>query len=253
MANAAIEPVLRAFSVLEALNANPNHASLAALAAATELPKPTVVRLLDTLIAAGYVRRVSRREGYALAERVTRLSGGFRHSDAIVEAARPFLSALTAQFKWPVGLATLDRDAMLVRLSTVRESPFSTDANYVNRRIAMLVSAMGRVYLAFCPDVERETILTLLRASAREMNRSARDAHYVSTLLRTIRRQGFAASAPVRSDPYRGMAVALIDGGRIRGAITLRYLDAAVSEPDAIIRFLPALRQTAAQIVVAAS
>src|SRR3569832_1883450 len=144
MANAAIEPVLRAFSVLEALSANPDHASLAALAAATELPKPTVVRLLDTLIAAGYVRRVSRREGYVLAERVTRLSGGFRHSDATVEAARPFLSALTAQFKWPVGLATLDRDAMLVRRGAGRGGPGAAGAGGGGRRGAGRGAAGGR-------------------------------------------------------------------------------------------------------------
>jgi IclR family mhp operon transcriptional activator len=253
MANDSVEPVLRALSVLEAMNANPANLPLADLAHATGLPKPTLVRLLDTLIAGGYVRRISRREGYVLAERVTRLSGGFRHGDAIVEAARPFLSALTAQFKWPVGLATLDRDAMLVRLSTVRESPFSTDANLVNRRVPMLMSALGRAYLAYCSDDERETILALLRASPREMNRPARDAHYVATLLRSVRRQGFASPSPARGDPYNGMAVPLLDGTSARGAITLRYLDAAITEPDAAARFLPALRRAAGQIVAAAS
>lgn len=253
MANTAVEPVLRAFSVLEALNARPPAASLAVLAEATRLPKPTVVRLLETLIAAGYVRRISRREGYALAERVTRLSGGFRHGDAIVEAARPFLTALTAEFKWPVGIATLDRDAMRVRISTVRESPFSTDANFVNRRIAMLISAMGRAYIAFCPEDERETILRLLRTSTRDFNRPARDPHFVRDLLADVRRRGFATNGPVRDDPYRGMAVPLLDGGQVRAAITLRYLDAAVPEAEAVTRFLPALKRTAMQIVAASS
>ncbi len=247
----AVEPVLRALAVLEALNRQPHAAPLQALADATGLPKPTLVRLLDTLIAGGYVRRLSRREGYALTERVMRLSGGFRHDDAIVEAARPFLSALTAQFKWPVGIATLDRDAMLVRASTVRESPFSTDANFVNRRIAMLLSALGRAYLAFCPDDEREAILRLLRASPREANRPARDARFVAGVLRDTRRRGFATTAPLQGDDYRGMAVPLQQGGGVRGAITLRYLETAVPESEAVARFLPALKRTAEQIVAA--
>lgn len=142
---------------------------------------------------------------------------------------------------------------MLVRISTVRESPFSTDANFVNRRIAMLISALGRAYLAFCPDEERDAILAVLRASSREMNRPARDTQYVKTLLQSVRRHGFATSSPVKGDPYRGIAVPLIDGPRVRGAITLRYLDAAIAEPEAVARFLPELKSTAAQIVAAAS
>ena len=164
--------------MLEALNQPPS-SGLAALAEATELPKPTLVRLLDTLIAGGYVRRLPRRSGYALTERVVRLSGGFRHTDALVETARPFLSALTAEHKWPVAVATLDRDAMRVRASTRAETPFATDPDFVNRRVPMLLSALGRAYFAFCPDDERAVILALLNASRRAADRAAREPRYV--------------------------------------------------------------------------
>src|SRR3569623_756778 len=96
-----IQPILRALQVLEALNLK-TQMTLAALHEATGLPKSTLVRLLDTLIAGGYVHRVSRRAGYGVAERALRLSGGFRHADRVVEAARPFISALTAELKWPI-------------------------------------------------------------------------------------------------------------------------------------------------------
>ena len=47
-----VQPVLRTLQVLEALNRKPA-STLANLQDATGLPKPTLVRLLDTLIAAG--------------------------------------------------------------------------------------------------------------------------------------------------------------------------------------------------------
>ena len=247
---APVEPVIRAFSVLEALNLRPV-TSLAVLAQTTKLPKPTLVRLLDTLIAGGYVRRVSRRDGYELAERVVRLSGGFRHADAVVEAARPFLSALTAEHKWPVALATLNRDAMLIRASTTRESPFSTDTNLLNRRVPMLLSALGRAYIAYCPDQERRTILDLLRASAREADRPARDANYVRHLLRTIRAKGFASTTPVAGDPARGLAVPIPSGANVLAAMTLRYIGSAVSEDEAAKRYLTSMQEAARRIAAA--
>jgi IclR family mhp operon transcriptional activator len=246
-----VQPVLRALAVVEALNQGTTVMPLQALAAATHLPKPTVARLLDTLIAGGYVQRLPSRGGYALAERVVRLSGGFRHADAVVEAARPFLSALTAQHKWPVALATLDNDAMLIRATTLKESPFATDHSQLNRHTPMLVSALGRAYLAFCPDEERETILNLLRKSSRESNKPARDPRYVRDLVRTIRRQGYAITAPLPGDPSIGIAVPILGEGRVHATMTLRYLGAMFTERAAAQRFLPSMQDAARNIAAA--
>jgi len=169
-----VQPVLRALHILEALNRE-TVTTLEKLHERTALPKPTLVRLLDTLIDGGYVRRISRTAGYALAEPVLRLSNGFRHADRVVDAARPFMQALTAEHKWPVAIATFENNAMIVRAGTRHESPFSTDPNYLNTKLPMLVSALGRAYLAFCPDDERETILAMLRMSSARVNATARD------------------------------------------------------------------------------
>lgn len=248
---AAVEPVLRATRILEALNLHAP-SRLAALAKATGLPKSTVSRLLDTLIAGGYVARISRRDGYELRERVLRLASGFRHTDAVVDTARSFLSALTVEHKWPVAIATLDRDAMRVRLSTMHESPFAIDESLVNRRVPMLISALGRAYFAFCPIDERETILAQLRASQRAANRQARDGRFVRQLVATVRRQGYASTGPVPGDPARGLAVPVRAGERVLAAITLRYIGSALSEAEAVRRYHGSLLQAAAGIAAAA-
>lgn len=245
-----VQPVLRSFRLLEALN-GARRATLAELHEATGLPKPTIVRLLDTLISAGYVRRVSRVAGYELTERVLRLSSGYRHTDLVVEAARPFLSALTAAYKWPVALATFDRDAMLVRISTRHESPFSTDPDWLNKRLPMLISALGRAYLAFCPDEERELILAVLRSSKAAVNATARDAKYVSALLAGIRRQGYANTAPMRGDPAMGIAIPIMHGDKAAACITMRYLGATMSEAQAVERYLAPMQRAAQGIATA--
>ncbi len=241
------QPVLRSLKLLEALNAT-STATLSRLHADTGLPKPTLVRLLDTMISAGYVRRVSRSAGYELTERVLRLSSGFRHKDLIVEASRPFLSALTAEHKWPVALATLDHDAMLVRISTRHESPFSTDPDWLNRRLAMLVSALGRAYLAFCPEEEQRLILAMLKSSKSAMNAQARDDKYVSSMLAAIRKRGYATTAPVRGDPAMGLAVPVMEDGKVAACITMRYLGSTMNEAQAAERYLSPMRHAAAAI-----
>ena len=245
---AEVQPVARALRLLEALNER-QPLSLAALHQATSLPKPTLVRLLDTLIACGYVTRLPQRGGYALNERVLRLSNGFRHGERVVEAARPFLSALTARYRWPVALATLDHNAMRVRISTGHESPFYTDPAYLNKRLPMMVTAMGRAYLAFCPAAEREAILAMLHASRATANAPARDDRYVRSIMQTVRRSGYATTAPMPGDPAMGMAVPIMQGEKVLASITMRYIGAAMSEAEAVRRYLKPMQDTARAIV----
>lgn len=248
----AVEPVLRALNILAALNRH-SPSSLAALAAETALPKPTVSRLLATLEEGGFVVRLPRRAGYALRERVLRLSSGFRHTDAVVEASRPFLSSLTAEHKWPVGIATLDRDAMRVRLSTGHESPFAIDESFVNRRVPMLLSALGRAYIAFCPPDERETIMAQLRASARATDRLARDPRGVARLVQSVQRAGYASTVSVPDAPAQGLAVPIRRKDRVLATITMRYIGSALTEPEAVRRYLASMQRAAEGIATAAS
>jgi len=57
MARPVVEPVRRSFAILEALSRRP-HGTILELTAETGLPRPTVVRLLQTLIELGYVLRI---------------------------------------------------------------------------------------------------------------------------------------------------------------------------------------------------
>jgi len=117
---APAQVLLRGLSLLEALNRRAV-GSVEELAQDTRLPNSTVVLMPNTLALAGYVRRLPKRGGYSLAERVLGLSWGFRSEDAVVETARPLLAAFTAEHKWPVSIATLAVDAMRIRATTLQD------------------------------------------------------------------------------------------------------------------------------------
>ena len=125
----------------------------------TGLPRPTVVRLLHTLVALGYAQRVSRQQGYRLTDRVLGLSESIRFVDHLVDAAIPHMSRFTAEHGWPLYLATSSHGAITIRHSTAPESPMSFEGAGLNARRPLLMSALGRAWLAFCPEEERRTIL----------------------------------------------------------------------------------------------
>ena len=243
------EVLLRGLSVIEALNAQPV-GTVEVLAAATGLPKPTVVRVLSLLVGAGYVQRLPKRRGYMLDERVARLSNGYRSPDAVVRIAVPMLAAFTAEHKWPVSIATLDIDTMRIRAGTLQQSPFATsgDQNRMSRRVPMLTSALGRAYLAFCPADERETIASLLRTSTRKSDLPARDAGFLDQLLGKVQKAGYAISAPFPSDPAIGLAVPVQQGAQVLACITLRYLGRAMPEKEVVRRYLAPLQAAAREI-----
>lgn len=249
---APTQVLLRGLSLLEALNRRAV-GSVEELAHDTRLPKSTVVRTLNTLVLAGYVRRLPKRGGYSLGERVLGLAWGFRSEDAIVEAARPLLAAFTAEHKWPVSIATLAVDVMRIRATTLQESPFAIDRERINRRVPLLGSALGRAYLAYCSEAERQSLVALLHNSDRPIDQPAGDPHYITALVRGIRRTGYAVTPTIANDPIAGLAVPIRRGSRVFACLTMRYPRKAMTEAEAARHYLLPLQQTARAIAAAAS
>src|SRR5215472_584148 len=215
-----IEPVRRAFIVLEALNRR-RSTTLSVLAAETGLPRPTLVRLLHTLIALGYASRVSRQDGYRLTDHVLALAGGVRFIDHLVDAAIPHMSRFTSEHGWPLYLATLGAGAMTIRHSTAPESPMSFEAAGYNRRSPMLQGALGRAWLAFSSQAERHTVLRGI---------GARQGPVLMAAFDQIHRAGFAFTRVSRPTRIHGMAVPILGADRVLGCLSMRFPRSAMSE-----------------------
>ena len=245
-----VHTVAKALQILEALNQS-RVTTLAALHEITQLPKSSLVRLLDTLIDAGYVVRISRRDGYALTEAVLRLSSGVRHRDMVVDAARPLMEAFTRQYKWQVSLATAESDAMVVRFTTRHLSPFSREQNFLNRRVHMIQSALGRAFFAYCSAEERGFILSVLRASGDELAIREEPAH-LDAIVERVRSHGYATIGRPRSNPTQSFAIPLLEPGTEEsplGAMNFFYYRSAMTEGQATGRYLAPLQMLGNAIV----
>lgn len=246
----SIRSIERAMLVLQELNRQP-YTSIAQLHAATRLPKPTLVRILKTLEGLGYVENDTRLGGYQITGHVVSLSSGFHKDPLVVEAGRAWAISLTRKYQWPVSITLLDQDAVVVRFSTVPDSPISPFHKTVNMRLPLLTRALGLAYVAFAPTSEQDLIIDILRHSDDPENALAHDPAGVARLFARVRRDGFATRAtyvePRNSDT---IAVPIYsENERVAATLGLTYFKSAFSSPEeACARYVGVLQATSVEI-----
>lgn len=245
---APVKSVLKTLDLLKELNRQ-NINSVDNLHRATGLPKPTIVRLLETLIADGYVTNDKRQAGYRITSQVQSLSCGFQGDAPVVEVGRPWAIEFTRRYRWPVAIAVLDKDAVAVRLSTIADSPVSPMHATINMRLQLLTRALGRAYLAFCPRAERDLLLSFLMKSSDPENAGARDRKATLAMLRRIRALGFAErSLAVEPSSSTTLAVPIMRGKNVLATVGMTYFRSVMSDKEAHGRYIPAIQEMARNI-----
>jgi len=242
-----VRGLLRGLTVLRALNET-NYATALELSKQTGLPRSTVYRLLDTLMAAGYVGIGARRETYQLTIQVRALSDGFHDEAWVTEIAAPVLADLGRQIVWPTDIATFDRDAMVVRDTTHMSSPLSINREKAGFRPPVLHSSIGHAYLAFCPEPEREMILRNIAASDRPDAELAKNRDYVERLVAETRARGYGIREGGMSPKTGSIGVPVMWRGRPVAAINMHYILSALLLDEVVARYLGALQAAAAKI-----
>ncbi|MDP2324826.1 MAG: helix-turn-helix domain-containing protein [Gammaproteobacteria bacterium] len=243
-----IRALLRGLEVLHVLNQH-NGATVSEVASAIDLPRTTTYRILETLCHAGYAYRAASDERYRLTILVRGLSDGFDDEAWVTQIARPYMYELCAEFVWPIAIATLSGSSMLIRQTTDHRSPLAVEKRGPGFRVAILGSASGITYLTWCPKEQRDALLDLLAKSRRPEDQPATNRKKVYDLLIETRKRGYAVwRRPRRVSDELSLSVPIFAGERLLAALTIRFSSTAVSEADAIQRFVPRLRAVARQI-----
>lgn len=229
--------------------------SVGALHKATGLDKATIVRMLETLEHEGYVMRDAERALYAPTGRVLVLSQGYDQHLWIGSVADPFLQDFRKQIGWPSDVAIFDRDAMIV-VQTTREPGSMLLSRKPGFRFPLLATSLGRAYLAFCPEEQREGIITELAKNPEHWNDLARNRKKLNKIVAETRARGFAFtddaySREVFNDAMWAIGAPIMVGDMVYATINTMMLRRAVSVEDGIKQFAEPLRQTAAKIAKA--
>jgi IclR family acetate operon transcriptional repressor len=151
-----VQSVERVFELLELVTDAGGDVTLSELASSTDLPLPTIHRLLRTLVSLGYARQLPNRR-YALGPRLIRIGeGASRQFGAL---ARPQLKSLVDSLGESANMAVLDGN-MIVYVAQVPSLHSMRMFTEVGRRAHTHDTGVGKAILAQLPDDTVRGIVT---------------------------------------------------------------------------------------------
>ena len=187
--------------------------SLAFLAGQTGLPKATILRICETLISQRWLFQSRSDKRYRIGPRFPRLSPEADLVDAIIEAGKQEIVALSQQTELAVDLAVSIGGGRVEIVDTTRRfAQHGIFPDSIGYRPSPFRSALGSAFLTALDAEERATYFTKLIENTVGKDREA--AVNMPRKLQDIRTKGFAA----REDGYWGRAV---DYGGVPGAISV--------------------------------
>jgi IclR family transcriptional regulator, pca regulon regulatory protein len=240
-----IEAIARGLDVIRAFGPGQPMMSLAAVANASHLPRPTARRILKTLEELGYVRPVG--GGYELTPRVLDLGMSYVLSRGLWEVARPHMEALVARTRESSSIAQLD-GSDIVYVARVAVPKIVTLAVTIGTRFPAMQTSLGKVLLAALPPAEADRVLAEPSRSG-IVPRWQPDAGERATALREVRARGWALTDEQLAPGIRSVAVPLRDGdGRVIAALNVNSHAAETPLEVLTGQHLPLLLQTAGAI-----
>ena len=244
-----VRSVLRALRLLELVNQR-TAIAIQQLHLESGLPKPTIVRLIETLMAAGYLEKDYNRGFYHVTVKVNSLSRGLRSEQLAIHFSLPRVLKLTERLKWPISVAILEGDSMVIRLSTAGRNRLSPIRQKAYARLNVLTRAHGLAYLAFCPAAQRSRILRTIGKSPKAKEQPAIEYKKLKATLRRVRKAGFAERDPevARRDAASTIAVPILLDGKAVASIGLTYYPSVTSRAAAVEQYVGPLRSAAEAI-----
>lgn len=239
----------RGLSVIRAFADGQQSLSVADVARLTDISRAAARRCLYTLSVLGYA---SGADGvYTLTPAVLSLGYTYIGSTTLARVAQPVLERLSESLHESSSLAVQDGDD-IVYLARAATRRILSIGLAVGSRLPAASTSMGRVLIAFAPEAERTAFLARVKLT-RHTPRTIVDKARLAAELDRVHRQGYAIVDQELEVGLRSLAVPVRrPDGTVMAAINVGVqagrVDAAMLER----RFLPALRDAAAEIGTAA-
>ncbi|QNK87347.1 IclR family transcriptional regulator [Sporosarcina sp. resist] len=223
------------------------------ISAYTEIPKPTALRLLRTLVEVGFLQRtpVERNgaiidgDSYSLGLKLLQLGERVASGLEIRNIALPFMRQLQMQFNEAVQLITRENNngVYIEKVESTRPVRLYTR---VGRHAPLYAGACTRTLLSFLPDEEIDAILSMpLTNYASQTPKSAEE---VWSLIKQVRSEGYAYSLSELEEGTVSIAVPIFNRhGEVEYSISIAGFPVSLPKENAN-HFLQSLWEAAANI-----
>jgi len=218
-----ISAVEKAFVVLGLFSTPPHRFTLSEISARTQFSANQSFRLLQTLVAVGYVRQIEDSKIYCLGHRAFGLVPALFNGDELILASREALDGVHAQTGEIVSLVVLEGDQSTICLYVRDDS----DSPIVPAGIGSLsghlhAGAVGRVLLAYSDDAAVDRYLDHNEPLHTFTDRTPKTREEVWRFIREIRTQGIAVSDGEVASGMYGIAAPIRNRtGAVVAGITL--------------------------------
>jgi len=153
-----VQSLERTFSILGCFSIRKQELDLNEICEQTQLPKPTVFRLLSVLERARLVERTADGQKYQVGIRAFELGGIFLAHLSVERVARPLMERLTDKYRMTCNLAILD-DGQAVYIATTDPPGPLHYSSIVGYRHYVHCSALGKALIMDLPDEEVRRIV----------------------------------------------------------------------------------------------
>ena len=240
-----VESLARGLDVLLAFDRQHRDMSLADVASATGLARPTARRLLLTLQELGYVRSAD--GAFSLTPKVITLGTAYVASLGLWEVARPHLEALVRQTGESSSMAQLDGSDIIyvARVSVPKIIALRVD---IGTLFPAPQTSQGKVLLSALSHAELDEALKIpSRSGLPRFIGKSREA--LDEELTQVRARGWALADEELAPGVRSIAVPVRDGsGTVRAAMNVTVHAAETSTETLLDQHLPKLLRSAGDV-----
>jgi IclR family pca regulon transcriptional regulator len=243
-----VESLARGLDVLRCFDDTHRQMSLAEVAGATGLARPTARRLLLTLAELGYVRSVD--GAFSLTPKCLTLGTAYVASLGLWDIARPHLEALVRETGESSSMAQLD-GSDIVYVARVAVPKIIALRVEIGTLFPAPVTSQGKVLLAALSPAELDDVLKLPSRSGVTPPYSLIEPveTNLSAELTQVRARGWALADEELAPGVRSIAVPVRDGtGAVRAAMNVTVHAAETSTETLLDQHLPRLLRAAGDV-----
>lgn len=245
----SISALGRGLAVMHAIEES-SAVTLAELHWQTGIPKASLLRILKTLIESGWVVRNAVEGRYIPAAAPGDSSPAARWRARLSALAAPIRLTVERRVPWPTDLAVREGLTMLILDAHRPVNSLAVNYRVLGLRPSMLISSLGRCYLAFCPDEERREIVAALARLPHAPDRSALRKDALHRLVTRGRSMGYCTRDPSElgfesPERFGALSVPVFAGDQLIAALSCAWLPRVIDETHIAANYLSILRDAA--------
>ena len=216
-----IQSVERAATTLQVFFEAGSSLSFTEVVAATGLAPATLHRLLATLLKTGWISQDARGSRYELSEQMLGNAALAIASSPLLHHGHHYLTQLSDRTGLNSFLAVpIRRGSVMLARAQGRDAP--SGEFQTGKTLPLHSSASGKIFLAFAPEAERQSLLRGLGELKKITRNTIVDREQLLEVLDEVRQRGYAFDHGELSETYQSVAVPVRKAdGRVVAALCL--------------------------------